>query len=321
MTELAKLLSSLHATPDDDLLWLAVADCLEEGGEPGRGELLRLCRRLREMPEDDERWRVEDRVRELVNGGVRPCVPEITNSIGMRFAFIPPGSFWMGSPQGEGNDWERPRHRVTLTRPLWMGVLPVTQAQYERVTGSNPTYFSKKGGGKAKVRKLDTASFPVEQVSWDDAVAFCEKLSSLPEEIALGHSYRLPSEAEWEYSCRGGLLSKAFHVGDTLDESQANIHESGLGRTCAVGSYPSNTFGLHDMHGQVWEWCADLFGDYEAGPAVDPLGPGDGSGRVIRGGGWRNSAGLCRAAFRHCLTPASSNFNLGLRLARVPVGG
>src|SRR5262245_7041571 len=127
MTELDRLLSCLAQTPEDDTLWLAVADRLEEDGQDARAESLRLSRRLRGMAEDDERWRAEERVRDLIAGGVRPCVPEITNSIEMRFALIPAGTFWVGSPEDEaGRSDDEKRHLVTLMRPFWMGVFPVT---------------------------------------------------------------------------------------------------------------------------------------------------------------------------------------------------
>ncbi|MBY0227820.1 MAG: SUMF1/EgtB/PvdO family nonheme iron enzyme [Gemmataceae bacterium] len=246
VTDLRSLLSCLAETPEDDLLWLAVADCLEEQGETPRAELVRSHRSLRGMEEGQKREAVEERVRGLVNGGVVPCVPERVNSIGMRFVLIPPGSFWMGSPEDEADrSGDETRRRVTLTRPFWMGVFPVTQGQYEAVTGENPSWFSKKGGGKAKVKKTDTSSFPTETVSWEDAVAFCEALTEME---GLGHLYRLPTEAEWEYSCPGGLLSKPFHFGTELDRTQANCdgnypygtERKGpyLERTCAVGSYP-----------------------------------------------------------------------------------
>ncbi len=316
MTDLASLLSCLHRTPGDDLLWLAVADRLEEDGQADRAELIRLSRRLRGMPEEDKRWRMETRVRGLIAGGVRPCVPEVVNSVGMRFALIPAGTFWMGSPEDEEgrSSWEV-RHLVTLTRAFWLGVHPVTQAQYEAVIGDNPSYFRKKGGGKAKVKKMDTGSLPVEQVSWEDATAFC---AALERKEGLGRVYRLPTEAEWEYSCRGGLASKPFHFGDTLDKNQANFHDSGLGRTSAVGSYPPNAFGLHEMHGNVWEWCADWYGDYPSDPQIDPTGPGEGSSRVLRGGGWSFGSRYCRSAFRDGDAPTDRGSRLGFRVAAYP---
>jgi hypothetical protein len=131
----------------------------------------------------------------------------ITNALGMKFAWIPPGTFLMGSPPNEANrDNDEAQHEVTLTKGFYMGVYEVTQGQWQRLMGSNPSYFSPTGGGKEKVNGLDTSDFPVEQVSWEDAIAFCQKLSELPEEKRAGRAYRLPTEAEWEYSCREGLL-------------------------------------------------------------------------------------------------------------------
>ncbi len=327
MTELSSLLSCLHQTPDDEVLWLAVADRLEEQGEAERAELLRLTRTLQASGTASAcratagRVSAEQRIRELLSCGVRPCVPEVVNSIGMRFVLIPAGTFWMGSPEDEeGRYPDEPRHQVTLTRAFWLGVHPVTQSQYEAVMGENPSHFWKKGGGKAKVKKIDTASFPVEQVSWEDAAEFCEKLSMMSEEKKEKRLCRLPSEAEWEYSCRGGLASKPFHFGDILDKTQANFNDSGLQRTCAVGSYPPNAFGLHDMHGNVWEWCQEWYGDYPAGPVTDPTGPEEGSRRVFRGGSWFGGSGYCRSAYRGRNEPTNRDYNLGFRAALVPPG-
>jgi uncharacterized protein (TIGR02996 family) len=328
--ELKRLLAGLDGGPADDALWLVVADWLEEHGQDDRAELLRLSRRLRGMAEDDVRWRAEERVRELINAGVVPCVPEITNSVGMRFALIPAGTFWMGSPEDEENRYANERrHLVTLTRPFWLGVFPLTQGQYEAVMGTNPSYFAKTGEGKASVKNMDTSTFPVDNVSWDDAVAFCEKLSARPEEKACGRSYRLPGETEWEHSCRGGLFSKPFHFGDQLNGTQANCDGNGpygtdekgpyVERTCVVGSYFPNAFGLYDMHGNVWEWCHDWYGDYPDGPLTDPTGPEVGPYRVVRGGGWSSIAWYCRSAYRRQRGPVYRVNILGFRLALVPV--
>jgi uncharacterized protein (TIGR02996 family) len=251
---LEQLLSCLNQTPGDDLLWLALADCLEEGGQPDRAELVRLNRWLRGMPEGDKRWAVERRVCELITGGVVPCVPEVVNSIGMRLALIPAGKFWMGSPEDEEGRQanEGPRHLVEIKRPMWVGAFPVTQAQYEAVMGTNPSYFSATGGGAEEVVGLDTRAFPVELVSWDDAIAFCHRLSSRPEEIASRYKYRLPTEAEWEYACRAGIWSAAFHFGDAPDKALANFDLGPL-RPSEVCCYPPNAWGLYDMHGNVVE--------------------------------------------------------------------
>ena len=214
--------------------------------------------------------------------------PTLINSIGMDLALIRPGWFWMGSPGNEANRYadEDPRHRVEITRPFYLGVYQVTQAQYECVMGTNPSNFTARGQGAEQVKGLDTSSFPVDSVSWYDAVAFCTAMSNLPEEKAAGRSYRLPTEAEWEYACRAGAASTVpYHFGPTLSSRQANFDGSrpyaggrrgrNLRRTCAVGSYPPNAFGLHDMHGNVWEWCHDWFDvDYYAvSPAQNPPGP------------------------------------------------
>jgi uncharacterized protein (TIGR02996 family) len=335
-----QLRSCLARTPEDDLLWLALADRLEESGQPERAELTRLCRRLREPDEPGSpptgglggvsppssiggrvssgRVASESRVRELLAGGVRPCVPEVSNSLGMLFVLIPAGSFWMGSADGVGDKGEHPRHRVTLTRAFWMGVHPVTQAQYEGVMGANPSHFSKKGRGRVKVKGMDTSAFPVENVSGEDAADFRGRLSALAGEAALGREYLLPTEAEWEYSCRGGLDSGAFHFGAWLDKSQANIDESRLGRTCAVGSYPPNAFGLYDMHGNVWEWCSDLhdtdvYAKRVSTKVNDPVNS-FGEDRVLRGGSYDLGPDDCRAACRRMGAPGYRSRYCGFRL-------
>jgi uncharacterized protein (TIGR02996 family) len=202
--------------------WLVLADWLEENGQAERAELVRLQhdRGLRPVASKDAR------VRELLAAGVAPVVPTLVNSVGMRFVLVPAGRFVMGSPEDEeGRDGdEGPQHEVAITRPFWMGAFPVTQQEYERVAGINPSHFSKTGSGKKKVKRLETSCFPVESVSWEDAVAFCTKLSSLPDESATGRVYRLPTEAEWEYACRAGASDGApFHVGRFLSSAQANF--------------------------------------------------------------------------------------------------
>jgi len=169
---------------------------------------------------------------------------------------------------------------------------------------------------KERVKDEDTDDFPVENVSHDEAKEFCEKLSALAEEKAEKRLYRLPTEAEWEYSCRGGGDGyKKFGFGDRLTKDDANFDESKLGRTCKVGSYKANAFGLHDMHGNVWEWFSDWSARYPAtGDAVDPTGPEQGSGRVVRGGASRR----CRSACRDRYVPAVRYVILGFRVVLVP---
>jgi formylglycine-generating enzyme required for sulfatase activity len=260
-----------------------------------------------------------------------PAVREIVNSIGMRLVLIPAGKFLMGSPQSEGRDDERPQHEVEITRAFYLGVHQVTQAQWRAVMGSNPSYFCATGGGKDEVRGMDTDDFPVEYASWEDVADFLEKLSALKKEAEAGRKYRLPTEAEWEYSCRGGRREEAFHYGNSLSSTQANFDgnypyggaDKGpyLERTCKVGSYPANAFGLHDMHGNVWEWCQDWYAKdyYASSPGRDPAGPSEGSYRVFRGGGWCNYGRSCRSAVRGGYAPGGRDGDVGFRVAAVPV--
>jgi formylglycine-generating enzyme required for sulfatase activity len=233
----------------------------------------------------------------------------------------------MGSPEGEPGRHpdEHPRHRVRITRAFYLGTCPVTQWQYRAVMRHNPSHFRHAGEGSALVQGLDTRPFPVERVSWFDAMAFCHALSALPEEEDAGRSYRLPTEAEWEYACRAGTTT-VFHFGSGLTSDQANIdgnlpegdapRAGYLARTCAVGSYPPNAFGLHDMHGNVWEWCADWFDEkyYHCSPVDDPPGPTEGTRRCLRGGGWFYGARICRSAHRYRSEPEARHNDFGLRV-------
>src|SRR5262249_23204792 len=156
--------------------WLALADWLEDGGQLERAELVRLVRSLRTVPvmkRSRPRARLEDRVAELLLAGVRPVVAEVVNGIGMRLALIPPGRFRMGAAGGEEHRTENQlAHEVEITRPFYLGVYPVTQGQWRAVMGTNPSYFSASGGGKKKVKGMSTDDFPVEQVSWEEALTF-----------------------------------------------------------------------------------------------------------------------------------------------------
>jgi uncharacterized protein (TIGR02996 family) len=241
----AAFLAALHADPNDEATWLALADWLEEDGQTERAELVRLVRRLRALPVMEvtpERAALEDRVAGLLNAGVRPVVPEVVNSIGMRLALIPPGRFLMGSPPDEaGRREDEQQHEVEITKAFYLGVYPVTQGQWRAVMGYNPSFYStdgkgregfyysnEPGGGKGQVAGLNTDDFPVEQVSWEDAQTFLNNLSALEKERQAGRTYRLPTEAEWEYACRGGLGSSPFHFGTSLSPAQASFDESGV---------------------------------------------------------------------------------------------
>jgi formylglycine-generating enzyme required for sulfatase activity len=248
---------------------------------------------------------------------------EITNSIGMKLVLIPKGTFQMGSPPSEnGSEDNERQHEVTLTRDYYIGAFEVTQSQYEKVMGKNPSYFQ---GDKIAerhpqtnrvVKEVDSSNHPVEQVSWKDAVEFCQKLSELPEEKAAGRVYRLPTEAEWEYACRAGSKS-AYSFGDERDslDDYAWYGENGDGKTHPVGQKKPNAWGLYDMHGNVWEWCSDWYGDYPKGAVSDPVGPRGGSGRVGRGGSWDGEAANCRSADRGGDIPSDRYDSNGFRVA------
>ena len=227
---------------------------------------------------------------------------EFTNSIGMKFVLIQPGEFMMGSNEADN---EKPPHMVEITQPFYLGVYPVTQAEYQAVMGTNPSHFT----GNSRL--------PVEQVSWDDAVVCAQKLSHLSAEQAHGLTYRLPSEAEWEYACGAGSTGK-WCFGD--QESQLVDYawfDGNCGpRTHPVGGKKANNWGLHDMHGNIWEWCVDWYGsNYSAAMLMDPQGPTTGSDRVYRGGGWFDVAANCRAALRRRNVPTLRVSGMGFRLA------
>jgi sulfatase modifying factor 1 len=234
---------------------------------------------------------------------------QFRNSIGMQFALIPAGEFQMGSPQSETHrDNDESQHRVRITKPFYLGVYEVTQAEYEKVMGTNPSDFN-------------GATLPVENVSWEDATAFCRKLSEKE-----GKTYRLPTEAEWEYACRAGTTTP-FSFASGLNGTQANCdgnYPYGTEtkgpykeQTVPVGSYAPNAFGLYDMHGNVWEWCQDWYDKdyYQGWPTDDPQGPPTASYRVYRGGGWCNYLRRCRAAYRDWCSPSYLHDSLGFRVA------
>ena len=251
----------------------------------------------------------------------------ITNSIGMKLARIPAGTFMMGSPRSETErDDKEERHEVTITKPFYIGVYEVTQGQYHAVTGNNRAVFK------------DSKENPIENVDWIEVKAFCERLSSRDEEKDAGRRYRLPTEAEREYACRGSTTT-AFNVGESLSSHQANFNgnypagqgEKGpyLRKTSKVGSYEPNAFGLYDMHGNVAEWCIDWFDPeyYFDSPDEDPLGPPLGvvptkftnNGKenffvVVRGGSWVDDGRACRSAYRFRTMPKTQYRLNGFRV-------
>jgi formylglycine-generating enzyme required for sulfatase activity len=226
-----------------------------------------------------------------------------TNSLGMKFVYIPSGNFIMGSPKSEeGRYNDEIKHKVTLTKGFYMQTTEVTQGQWQEVMGYNPSGFKNCGD-----------NCPVENVSWDDAQEFIKKLNRKEK----GAQYRLPTEAEWEYACRAGTETR-YYTGDSeadLDRAGWYDDNSG-GKTHPVGRKKPNGFGLYDMHGNVWEWCSDWYGDYPSGSVTDPQGPLSGDYRVLRGGSWFNGGRSVRSAHRFRLEPAARYDLYGLRLAR-----
>jgi len=243
----------------------------------------------------------------------------ITNSLGDSFVLVPAGAFRMGAPDEEAGrrSNESPVHEVSITKQFYLAVNLVSQRSYLAVFGKNPAKFNDANGGGS--------DHPVEMVSHDDAVAYCRLLSARPEEKAAGRTYRLPTEAEWEYACRAGSVSP-FSFGATFTSAQGTFDArfpyggtapaAAAEGTTPVGKFPANTFALCDMHGNVWEWCADWYDEryYVSATLRDPTGPATGTMRVLRGGSWRNQGDRCRAAYRNALAPYQKDSATGFRM-------
>jgi formylglycine-generating enzyme required for sulfatase activity len=281
---------------------------------------------------------------------------EYTNTLGMQFVLIPPGEFTMGSTAAEieaalkdvspdDKHWQRscksaaPQHKVILTQPIYLGVNEVTQAEYEKVMGANPSHFAPMGLGKEAVAGMEMADHPVESVSWNDAAEFCAKLSQLEkfkpfyfragETITPldGTGYRLPSEAEWEFACRAGTAAK-YWIGDQQEDlMQAGWFTGNSGeRTHAARELKANPYGLYDIHGNVWEWVQDgweptFYGQFQEKPAINPSVPFHAlPQRVLRGGGWGYAASACRSSNRGTHLPTQLGSLLGFRVSLVALG-
>lgn len=253
-----------------------------------------------------------------------------TNSLGMQLTLIPPGEFMMGSPvsEDESQKTEIP-HRVKITKPYYLGIYEVTQAEYQKIMGEKPSWFSSDGRGRKRVAGKNTSQFPVDSVSWHDANVFCRKLTERE-----GKTYRLPTEAEWEYACRAGTTGP-FHFGninngrfsnsDGRHPYGTNVKGPFLARTTKVGSYKPNAFGLYDMHGNVYEWCADWFdpqlyrqrqGKLTSNPFVSTKTRFV-TTRVLRGGSWFKGKDLhSRSAYRRGNLPSWKGQNIGFRVVQ-----
>ena len=253
----------------------------------------------------DARGNINQRQR----GEAQREVIDLGKGIKLEMVAIPGGSFMMGAPRTEekSNDDERPQHRVEIA-PFYMGKYPVTQAQYQAIMGKNPSKFS-------------GANNPVERVNWNKAKEFCKRLSE-----KTGREYRLPSEAEWEYACRAGTTTP-FYFGETITTDLANYdgnYTYGNGKkgvyrreTTPVGSFPPNAFGLYDMHGNLLEWCEDVWhGNYQGAPDDGSawVAGGNHNRRVLRGSSWSDVPRFCRCAVRSGPDPDRGRYDLGFRV-------
>jgi formylglycine-generating enzyme required for sulfatase activity len=247
----------------------------------------------------------------------------VSNSLGMQFAYIAAGEFLMGSPESEpGRGIDELRHRVVVSRPFYLGVTEVTQQQYAQVMSDHRNEFSELGGYRDRVEGLDTRTLPADCVSWEDAQRFCQRLSDIPAEKEAGRVYRLPSEAQWELACRAGSDSLWSFGDDVKSLADFACYNDGTPprRPHHVGQKKPNQFGLYDMHGNVWEWCQDWYGRdyYRASLLADPLGPPDGTSRVLRGGSWHSPPARCRSAQRLHDPPRVRDASVGLRVLLLP---
>jgi sulfatase modifying factor 1 len=235
---------------------------------------------------------------------------DVSSAAGLEMLWVTPGTYSRGSPESEAdrqaNGSDETLHTVTLTKGFWIGKYEVTQAQYEAVTGNAPSLF-------------EGSSLPVEHVNWRDAMDFCDQVHLAEaglQRIPQSYHYRLPTEAEWEYACRAGTVS-AFSFGNSLSSSQANF-DGYVGNTTAVGTYPANPWGFHDMHGNVGEWCYDVYQEYPIDSVTDPLGMwqwrDDFIFQVVRGGGWFQLPTGCRSAYRRVVWQNLKISDIGFRL-------
>jgi formylglycine-generating enzyme required for sulfatase activity len=238
---------------------------------------------------------------------------EITNSIGMKLRLIPAGSFMMGASPGdsEADSDEKPQHLVEITKAFYIGVYEVTQAQWQEVMGTTVRQQRDKAN-KDWPMLGEGHRYPIYYVNWDDAVEFCRKLSERE-----GVTYRLPTEAEWEYACRAGSTT-IYYWGNSMNGDYAWYSDNSGDETNEVGRKSPNAWGLYDMAGNVWEWCSDWYGEsyYDSSPRQDPQGPSSGRGRVLRGGSWNDGAWYMRSFSRDYWIQDVRKHKYGFRIVR-----
>jgi len=239
--------------------------------------------------------------KEVPEVSVKSISLNLGKGINLEMVLVPAGKFVMGSPEGEkGRDNDEDQHEVTITKPFYMGKYEVTQHQWEEVMGNSPSYY--KG-----------AKLPVHNVSWNECQEFIQKFNSKGK-----GGYRLPTEAEWEYAARA-RTTMAYSFGDSITHQEANYRGSKIGKPVPVGSYKANAFGLYDMHGNVWEWCEDKYGEYYKDAITDPRSCDFGVHCVLRGGSFYYDARSARLADRSGnYSPVDRSGNVGFRLARTP---
>jgi formylglycine-generating enzyme required for sulfatase activity len=313
---------------------MAHGESVQRAVEQGRATLALWGMREEDLPELLCKPGVDPSQLGLAVGLVTPLAPTsatppgpITNSIDMKLVLIPAGEFLMGSPDSDqdADDDEKPQHRVRITRPFYLGACPVTQAQYQAVMGENPSHFK------------DQPESPVENLSWYDAVRFCNRLSEREDLRAFytiegervtvpdwgGAGHRLPTEAEWEYACRAGTTTR-YSFGDDPAAlgDYAWCSGNSANTTHPVRQKHPNPWGLYDMHGNVCEWCRDVWDTnyYKDSPVEDPLGPSQATNRVIRGGSWYDDPRNLRSASRLWSWPENRYSILGFRVARAQSG-
>jgi formylglycine-generating enzyme required for sulfatase activity len=276
--------------------------------EHGKAALAALDELLKLAPDHAEALKLRKKIADYF--GPSKVGDTITNGIGMKLTYIPKGMFTMGSPRGEADRHDdETQHKVTLSQPFLMGVTEVTQGQWEALMGTSLRQQKDKAHDGATLYG-EGKDYPVYYVSWDDAVEFCAKLTEQERRagrLTKDQKYTLPTEAQWEYACRAGTTT-AYHAGD----SEGTLGKAGwyMGnadrKTHVVGQKQSNKWGLYDMHGNVWEWCSDWYGDYPGRSVTDPTGvpkPAEKAGRILRGGGWGVGLEDCRSASRSRYLP------------------
>ncbi|MDR0895519.1 MAG: formylglycine-generating enzyme family protein [Prevotellaceae bacterium] len=248
----------------------------------------------------DEKKKRQEEYKERLKQQGQDIVFEDSELKSLEMVFVKGGTFRMGSTEEQGSDaydHEKPVHEVTLS-DFSIGKYAVTQAQWAKIMGNNPSY------------NAQGRNYPVERVSWDDAQEFCKRLNMLT-----GKSYRLPTEAEWEYAARGGNVNKGYKYSGSNNLNEAGWYNKNSDVTThPVGQKTSNELGIYDMSGNVWEWCSDWYGEYPAIPQTDPSGSSWGSYRVLRGGCWDSSARNCRSAYRNRHGPGSHDYRYGFRV-------